>query len=172
MTGVTLPIVTNGCQARSIIIRKVDDASLGEDGFRLRAEGDGLRIEGGVRGVLYGVYELLETHGGIGWFASYCTVVPKAEAFTVPADLDVTQKPDFAMREEYFYDMHEHGDFSARLRLNGSFNSLGERHGGIFGRVVQWPRCLGRCSTSSGSQDRRLVCRCCRSRTSSVNTTT
>ena len=135
LTGVTLPIVTNGCPARAIIIRKVDDASLGEDGFRLRAEGDGLRVEGGVRGVLYGVYELLETHGGIGWFASYCTVVPKAEAFTVPADLDVTQKPAFAMREEYFYDMHAHGDFSARLRLNGSFNSLGERHGGIFGRV-------------------------------------
>ena len=135
LTGVTLPIVTNGCPARAICIRKVDDAKLGDDGFRLCAEGDGLRIEGGVRGVLYGVYELLETHGGIGWFASYCTVVPKAEAFTVPADLDVTQKPAFKMREEYFYDMHAHGDFSARQRLNGSFNSLGERHGGIFGRV-------------------------------------
>ena len=40
---------------------------------------------------------LLETHGGIGWFASYCTVVPKAEAFTVPADLDVTQSVLFSV---------------------------------------------------------------------------
>ena len=135
LTGVTLPVVTNAHPAKAVRMRTVSDSRLGDDGFRLRTDGDDLRIEGGVRGVLYGVYEILERFGGIGWFASYSTLVPEVDRLAVPDGLDETHVPAFEMREEYFYDVSTDGDFAARLRLNGNFCDLKERHGGKFGRV-------------------------------------
>ena len=135
LTGVAMPVVMGASSAKSVRIRAVSDAALGEDGFRLRSGRDGVVVEGGVRGVLYGVYEVLERFGGIGWFAAYSTLVPKADSLSLPCGLDEIHVPAFEMREEYFYDPHIDGDFAARLRLNGNFCKLAERHGGTFGRV-------------------------------------
>ena len=87
MTGVRMPIV-QACPGAKVSILEVSDKSLGTDGFRLRAQGGDLVVEGGRRGVLYGVYELLETYGGCGWFSSGTTVVPERDSFAVPADLN------------------------------------------------------------------------------------
>ena len=105
----------------------------GTDGFRLTARLPDLVISGGVRGCLYGVYELLETYGGVGWFASWRTVVPKLDRFAVPANLDDLQRPAFTMRMTSWLDATR-GDFAARLRLNGARASLEERHGGAVCR--------------------------------------
>lgn len=59
-------------------------------------------VFGGRRGVLYGVYELLEKFGGCRWYASWHTVVPKREAFSVPGDLNDAQKPAFPHREPHW----------------------------------------------------------------------
>ena len=95
-------------------------AALGSDGFRLVANGTRLVVLGSAkRGVLYGVYELLEKYAGCRWYASWHTVVPKRDKVTVPDDLDVTETPSFEMREPYWYDVIKHRDFAARLRVNG-----------------------------------------------------
>ena len=134
MTDVMLPIVTNAEISCGIRLESSNDASPSGDAFRLVAEGDVIHIQGGRRGVLYGSYELLERFGGIGWYASYVTVVPKLTRFVVPANLDVCESPAFEMRDNYFYDVLHHGDFAARLRLNGCYSALEACHGGRYGR--------------------------------------
>ena len=111
MTGVRLPIVevksaTSAALPPKAVFLNMSRLSsqvscplnLGDDGFSLKVvEGD-LLVTGGNRGVLYGVYELLERYGGCRWYASWHTVVPARDAFSVPDDLDDAQAPAFSPR--------------------------------------------------------------------------
>ena len=144
LTNVELPISTNGTACgRAVVL--AEDASLGEDAFRLRVDGNVLRVSGGnERGVLYGVYELLETYGGISWLADDCTVAPPREVFDVPDSLDDLQRPAFAMRKVSCGSP----ELAARLRLNGRKNvpkgEAGAKFGGAahtsigFGHTMKW----------------------------------
>jgi len=145
LTGVELPVEkvakTAAPHAAAIRLELTDD--YGADGFRLTARPPGLVVRGGVRGCLYGVYELLETYGGVGWFASWRTVVPKLDRLAVPADLDDEQRPAFKMRMTSWLDATR-GDFAARLRLNGARAKLEAKHGGA---VCRFGRNMGSCHT-------------------------
>ena len=141
MTGVRLAIVTNSAAASTVSIRYGETS---EDGFRLKVEDGRLQISGGRRGMLYGVYELLETYGGVGWFSSWCETIPKFTRFEVPSDLDREETPAFRHRELHWKDAFE-ADFAARLRINGTWHvKTTAKHGqgaDIFGAG------LGRCHT-------------------------
>ncbi|HOE61137.1 MAG TPA: DUF4838 domain-containing protein [Kiritimatiellia bacterium] len=142
MTGVRLPIVTDRepLPARAVLLgvtrhtaailgTAADAAAFGDDGFRIVTRPPHLLILGGpVRGTLYGVYELLERVGGCRWYASWHSVIPRLERFTVP-NTDETQKPAFALREPFWFDMFD-GDLAARNKANGNAMRLTERHGG------------------------------------------
>ncbi len=142
MTGVRLPITTDEAPlpARSVMLgdtrftaellgSPADMKALGEDGFRLVRRGDRLLILGGpVRGTLYGVYELLDRFGGCRWYSSWHSVVPRRDSFAVPA-LDETQKPAFALREPFWFDMFD-GNLAARNKVNGNAMRLEAKHGG------------------------------------------
>ena len=141
ITGVTLPVQTDDTPLppRAILIGATrhtaaclgaapDMASLGEEGFRLKTVGGHLLILGGpVRGALYGVYDLLERHGGCRWYTSWHSVIPTRETWTLP-ELDETRRPAFAMREVYWTDAMV-GDFAARNKINGNGMRLEARHG-------------------------------------------
>lgn len=121
LTDVELPIVTKAEDAagatlpEKAIVLEVENRD-SPDAFRLYADGQRLRIVGGgSRGVLYGVYELLETYGGVEWFSSWWTIVPKLDSFVVPGAMDDVQKPAFAMRQASC----PSPALAARLRLNG-----------------------------------------------------
>ena len=143
MTGVRLEIERGTTPPKGIFLDEPDDPSLGTDGFRLVVQGSSLRVKGGCRGVLYGVYELLERFGGCGWYASWRTVVPRAERFAVPADLDERQVPSFRFRMPSWKDVQEHPEFAAKLRFNGG-SAEEKRFGGPAFRFV---RRLGKCHT-------------------------
>ena len=81
-----------------------------------------------MRGTLYGVYETLERFGGCRWYTSWHSVIPKRDAFSVPA-MDETQKPAFALREPFWFDMFD-GDLAARNKVNGNAMRLTDKHGG------------------------------------------
>ena len=85
LTGVVLPVESE-VKNDAVAVTLVCDGRADGDAFELTSDVRGVRIAGGVRGVLYGVYELLETYGGVGWFASWHEVVPRVERFTVPAE--------------------------------------------------------------------------------------
>ena len=104
---------------------------LGEEGFRLYVAGDVLHIVGGRRGALYGVYELLERYGGCGWYAWNCEVVPKAESFAVPRDLDVTERPAFPMRSTNRSEIPFNSILAAHHRFNGLIPDMTEKRGGL-----------------------------------------
>ena len=158
MTDVSLPIVADVASAslpKKAIVLEVGGAApngpqsrLDAEAFRLHVDGERLRITGGgPRGVLYGVYELLETYGGAGWFSSWRTVVPKRERFTVPDILDDSQRPAFAMRKTSWFDALN-PEFAARLRLNGDWNIPAGPKGGKFGGApFRFGRGLPACHT-------------------------
>ena len=142
MTGVKLAVVTDMAPlpahaillgdtryTASILGKKADIASLGEDGFRMVSQPPHLMILGGPkRGVLYGVYEILERFGGCRWYSSWHCVIPQREVFSIPV-IDETQTPAFALREPFWFDLFD-GDLAARNKANGNAMRLEERHGG------------------------------------------
>ena len=143
-TGVRLPIVTdsNPLPAKAILLGETKHTvgltgapaapNVGTDGFRLVARPPHLLVIGSPeRGTLYGAYEFLERFVGCRWYSSWHSVVPRLDRIEVPADLDDTQVPAFAMREPFWYDVSAHPEFSARLRVNSrSWRRLGEKYGG------------------------------------------
>jgi hypothetical protein len=142
MTGVRVPIITDDAPlpARAILLGdtrhtahllggRVDLKNLGEDGFRIKTCAPHLLILGSpVRGTLYGVYELLERFGGCRWYTTWHGIIPKLDAWTIPA-IDEAQKPAFAMREPFWFDMFD-GDLAARNKCNGNAMRLASKHGG------------------------------------------
>jgi len=96
-----------------------DPKALGEDGFRLASRAPHLVAYGSAkRGALYAAYEILETYAGCRWYASWHSVIPKKDRVALPGDLDDVQIPAFAMREPFWWDVLQNGDFAARLRVN------------------------------------------------------
>ena len=156
MTGVRLPIVevadaTDAAIPPKAVFLNMSRLSsqvscplnLGDDGFSLKVVQGDLLVTGGNRGVLYGVYELLERYGGCRWYASWHTVVSARAAFSVPDDLDDAQKPAFLCRDVHWWDYFK-GDFAARNRVNGGSNRQQARHGGNTWRFGGG---LGNCHT-------------------------
>lgn len=106
-------------------------AALGDDGFRLVACPPHLVVLASEkRGVLYGVYEILEKYAGCRWYASWHSVIPTREKVSVEETLDRTETPAFAMRVPRWFDLSRHPEFSARLRVDGA----GSGPDGRFGR--------------------------------------
>ena len=134
MTGAVLPVRRESADGKTVSLVLAPEMG---DSFRIKAKDENLEISGGKRGVLYGVYELLEKYGGCGWFASWVSDIPRLDAFAVPADIDDFQRPAFLMREPLIYDMFD-GDFAARCKVNGDFRiSAAKRpkgHDGLLAR--------------------------------------
>ena len=155
MTGVELPIVGEGVgdvATRKAVYLRDDGGRAGsplpavaavagrppyqDDSFRIYTDNGNLYVIGGKRGVLYGVYELLETYGGVGWFSSWRTVVPKRESFAVPADLDDAQSPAFAMRSTLWWDVRAHSPTNVQnVAFAGAQRRLRGRHRNLPLRV-------------------------------------
>ena len=144
LTGVELAICEGKgeapCHVR--LIEPEPHLALGDEGFNLRTEKSDVVVRGGRRGMLYGVNELLETYGGIGWFSPWRTVVPKTGVLKVPDSLYDTQRPAFEMRYTDFYwcgdndwsgqNVEPKREFFVHCRQNGAFKiRLQEKYGGF-----------------------------------------
>ena len=65
MTGVELPVASSPADGKNAVILSKSRKDLPRDAFHLAVKGNRLLVEAGSdSGVLYGVYELLERHGG------------------------------------------------------------------------------------------------------------
>ena len=92
-----------------------------EDSFSLHADDRKLTVRGGTRGVLYGVFEILETYGGVGWYSRTYTHIPRLERLTVPAPLDRVERPAFDVRWPGWSAQRDmDGLLALHLRLNGT----------------------------------------------------
>lgn len=119
LTGVRMEI-SRGSSSDAVAVLRCDVKD--GDCFHLKAEEGKLLVTGGRTGVLYGVYEILETYGGVGWFSSWCETVPRIDRLEIPGELNRMESPAFDMRELYWKDAFE-GDFAARLRVVDTHNA-------------------------------------------------
>jgi hypothetical protein len=93
------------------ISRKTND-----DAFTIRRTGDSLAIAGGQRGVIYGVYELLE-HFGCRFFTPICEKIPVQPDLPLP-DIDTTQEPILEYRHHHSRDINQSQRFAVKSRNN------------------------------------------------------
>ena len=155
ITGVVLPVVSDAVSLPETAVVLGETAhtahllpganvsSLGTDGFRLKTVGRHVLVLGSsVRGVLYGVYEILERFGGVRWYAAGCTKVPRKGSFLILGDLDEVQKPAFPVRLTSWQSQMSDPQVAVRNRLSlaGGAPELG-------GGGVSFSRKFGRCHT-------------------------
>ncbi|MBQ4450925.1 MAG: DUF4838 domain-containing protein [Clostridia bacterium] len=104
------------------------DDGLGEDGFRLKVTDECVAIDGGKRGVIYGVYEFLEALG-CRFFTPECEKVPVISCLAAePAD--VRRVPVFEYRDHNYHYFRTCPRFAVKTRLNGNSANIPERFGG------------------------------------------
>ena len=107
--------------------------NLGEEGFSVRVEQDHIAISGGrPRGVLYGVYQLLEDALGLRFLTHDHTHVPDAAAAAIPCG-SWTYVPPFSYRFSAYRENSEYPEGAVRRRVNTVADD--ERLGGKTG---QW----------------------------------
>ena len=102
------------------------DKSMGEDAFTVRTARDGIAIAGGRRGVIYGVYELLEAMG-CRFFTPACEKIPCVPDLPLP-EIDIARKPALEYRWHNYRDFTQYPRFAVKSRLNGT--ALPEEYGG------------------------------------------
>lgn len=148
LSKVELNLIDNGtvCHENVIMIgHEVSDdrlAGCGNEGFIIQTISDNVLIVGKTpRGTLYGVYTFFEDYLGIRFFTPDITRVPKRSNITIDSGIDRLEKPVFEYREPCFREVFD-GDWAARLKTNGNFPSLTEKHGGkikygMFGHSFQ-----------------------------------
>ena len=105
------------------INRKTND-----DAFTVRRVGENIAIAGGCRGVIYGVYELLE-HFGCRFFTPVCEKIPVIADLPIP-DIDITQEPVLEYRHHHSRDINSSQRFAVKCRIN-----TGERKPGMGGGI-------------------------------------
>ncbi len=108
------------------------DEGLGNDGFIIKTAGENLGIYGGKRGVIYGVYELLERLG-CRFFAADCEKIPVLTRIGVP-QIDDRQVPILEYRAHNLNVYTKHTRFAVKSRLNAAAD-IKEKHGGNIAYV-------------------------------------
>lgn len=133
MAGTAFRIVESPDPERKIIaFAQINDPELGDEGFRFTSDERSLTVSGGKRGLLYGVYELLERLG-CRFFTSNDEYVPYIPEPELPA-WDETVKPVFEYRYHDTEEIRTHQRFCVKLRINGA--PITERFGGNMGYAL------------------------------------
>lgn len=93
------------------------DESLGLDAFRISSKEGNLGIVGGKRGIIYGVYELLEGFG-CRFFTPECEKVPFKESLELPS-IDKSISPVLEYRYHDYRDFTKYPRYAVKNRING-----------------------------------------------------
>ena len=100
-----------------------------EDAFYVKTENNSLFITGGKRGVMYGVYDLLESIG-CRFFTPECEKIPTLTKLEI-SDIDKYEKPVFECREtDYCTTTGRAQKFATMCRVNGASNNMPDSLGG------------------------------------------
>ncbi|MBR5871171.1 MAG: hypothetical protein IKZ09_09055, partial [Clostridia bacterium] len=133
MTSASFQIEEAGASKPGIYLGDVtgiDVSDLGEDGFRIVSDGERICIAGGNRGVIYGMYEFLESLG-CRFFTPTCERIPTIPDLEV-GEYDVKQVPRVEYREHNYADAVQNPRFAVRCRFNGAHHRIPARMGGYM----------------------------------------
>ncbi len=120
-------------EAAAPCVSLIRDDGLGADAFTLSTADGVLTVRGGVRGVIYGAYDLLERLG-CRFFTATCEQIPSVPGLTLP-ELDVASAPAFEYRDLNYYETGMYPRFAVKCRLNGGMRTLKSRYGGSMNYV-------------------------------------
>jgi len=105
-----------------------DGYPLPEEGFRIRSDEDRLFISGGgPRGLLYGVYDFLESLG-CRWYTPDVSFVPTLTNLPLPS-ISKTESPCFEFRDIFNWEARD-ARWWTRNRLNGMYTPVPAEMGG------------------------------------------
>ncbi len=126
-----LIVVGGGALAASLGVTLTREDS-GEQGYVMRTTGDHLVIVGSREaGTLYGVYDYLEQHLGVRWYAPGVTHTPALESLRAP-QVDVQYQPVIQWRHTSYEWPGRDDAFQARVRDNsgggGADHPFGVQH--------------------------------------------
>lgn len=127
ITGATLEIYYGGAPGRSILIRT--DAKLGDDGYSIRSKDFLVYLWGGKgRGLMNGVYALLEEDLGCRFYTSDSIVLPKTNTLIL-SPITRTNIPQLRIRDP-FYSSAFDPEWSLRNRTSAPRAIVPENFGG------------------------------------------
>jgi len=113
-TKTPVEIVIGKCAGRALFF---DPKDLEPDEFAFRTNGGNLYITGGSeKGLLYGVYDLVEKYIGGSFYAPGAEEVAKKSEIRFPV-MNYTEKPAFRSREVYYAGMADQ-DFADKMRCD------------------------------------------------------
>lgn len=112
------PVIRTGTPAAGELCLGGRSAGLEKEELCIRAENGILWVDGGIRGLLYAVTELLERIG-CRFFAPDCERFPAAADLSLPAGTEIRQKPVFEYRSTSWQGVcNQPVEFAIRMRLN------------------------------------------------------
>jgi hypothetical protein len=119
------------------VIEVRSDPQLATDGIRIDVRGNKIVLAGGgARGAIYAVDSFLEDEVGVRWWTSSEESVPTKPTLVV--DLaGSSYAPSIGYRECFNADPNRHGEFAARLKLNGSNTPVPAEWGGHYS-IIGW----------------------------------
>ena len=133
MSATSIPIEADDGEKAGIVLTLTDSEELGNDGFSINSENERVSITGGVRGIIYGAYELLEKLG-CRFFTSSCEKIPTKARLEIP-EIHEKQKPVLEYREHNYADLKNNPRFSAKCRFNGNSHHIPSYMGGNLSYV-------------------------------------
>lgn len=129
LTDVTLPIIYDIYSAHAEkeiaiggVYREYDntrDTQYQEEEYEIKTCDGNLIINGGVRGILYGVYTFLEECLGVRFFTATCERVLYQERIDI-TDLNKRFNPPFEYRDLCHWNIFD-TEFSVKSKINGTF---------------------------------------------------
>lgn len=111
MSGAVIPINSDDMEPSSneIIIgattreNNISVEGLINDGFNIAFDDDNLYISSQTsRGLMYGVYSLLDEYMGVRLFSADVEVIPQKSTILLPKNLNITQIPVITFRDTYY----------------------------------------------------------------------
>ncbi|EAY05587.1 hypothetical protein TVAG_300690 [Trichomonas vaginalis G3] len=103
------------------------------DAFEIRfVKGEHLIINGGSRGTIYGVYELLETYAKFRFYTTWMEFYPSAEEFNVDSEVNISDIAGIQWRQIYGTDTILNFRHNVRKRANAGDQGLGYDTGGYL----------------------------------------
>lgn len=107
-------------------------ASLGTDGILILTKGDAVILAGGrPRGGMYAVFTFLEDVLGCKWWSHNESFIPKKQNLTIDK-LNMRYVPKILCREAHYFEPNSYGQYAARNKLNGHFNTVPAEYGGHY----------------------------------------
>ncbi len=123
----TYPDIVVGKAQKGDVFIALDEEKYGDEKLAIFLADGILHVEGGKRGVLYAVYELLECMG-CGFFTEDCEVVPTLSAFSLSEDFRREFDPVFEHRSTSWVAVT--AAIAPKLRINGT--EVSEKYGGYI----------------------------------------